>query len=426
MDHIMDRTILHCDCNSFYASVECLLHPEFCNVPMAVCGNPELRHGIILAKNELAKKYGIVTAETIWQAKRKCPELVLASAHHREYDKYSALVNEIYKRYTDQVEPFGIDESWLDVTGSRRLFGDGKTIADRIRREVREELGLTISVGVSFNKVFAKLGSDYKKPDATTVISRENFHEIVFPLPVSDLLYVGRSARDALSRLYITTIGELANSDRTLISHRLGRMGEMIHDYANGIDDSPVQPSDFERKIKSIGNGMTYRRNLESREDVRLVVITLADEVAGRMRRHGVKCRTVQVTIRDPEFKTITRQCALNTPSHLASELAEASLAIIKNSWDMRRPIRMITITGMNLISGDSGGGEQLSLFSDKDQAVSREKRERLETAMDKIRGRYGRGIITPAGVIGNDLGIGTGEEFKGRLPGSGGDDDGI
>lgn len=414
----MDRTILHCDCNSFYASVECLLHPEFRDVPMAVCGNPELRHGIILAKNELAKKYGIVTAETIWQAKRKCPELVLAGSHHLEYQKYSVLVNDIYKRYTDQVEPFGIDESWLDVTGSRRLFGDGKTIADRIRNEVREELGLTISVGVSFNKVFAKLGSDYKKPDATTVISRENFHELVFPLPVSDLLYVGRAARTALAKLYITTIGELAQSDRTMIVRRLGKMGEAIHDYANGVDDSPVQSADFEREIKSIGNGMTYRRNLESTEDVRLVVITLADEVAGRMRRHGVKCRTVQVTIRDPEFKNITRQCALKTPTHLASELAESALAIIADSWDMRRPIRMITVTGLNLFSGESDDAEQLSLFPGEDKSLSREKRERLETTMDNIRSRYGRGIITPAGVIGNDLGIGDGEEFKGILPG--------
>lgn len=414
----MDRTILHCDCNSFYASVECLLHPEFRDVPMAVCGNPALRHGIILAKNELAKKYGIVTAETIWQAKRKCPELVLAGSHHLEYQKYSVLVNDIYKRYTDQVEPFGIDESWLDVTASRRLFGDGKTIADRIRNEVREELGLTISVGVSFNKVFAKLGSDYKKPDATTVISRENFHELVFPLPVSDLLYVGRAARTALAKLYITTIGELAQSDRTMIVRRLGKMGEAIHDYANGVDDSPVQSADFEREIKSIGNGMTYRRNLESTEDLRLVVITLADEVAGRMRRHGVKCRTVQVTIRDPEFKNITRQCALKTPTHLASELAESALAIIADSWDMRRPIRMITVTGLNLFSGESDDAEQLSLFPGEDKSLSREKRERLETTMDNIRSRYGRGIITPAGVIGNDLGIGDGEEFKGILPG--------
>lgn len=415
----MDRTILHCDCNAFYASVECLLHPEFRDVPMAVCGNPELRHGIILAKNELAKKYGIVTAETIWQAKRKCPELVLAGAHRREYEKYSVLVNDIYKRYTDQVEPFGIDESWLDVTGSRQLFGDGKTIADRIRADVREELGLTISAGVSFNKVFAKLGSDYKKPDATTVISRENFHEIVFPLPVSDLLYVGRSAKAALGKLYITTIGELAKSDRALIVRKLGKMGEAIHDYANGVDDSPVQSADFEREIKSIGNGMTYRRNLETPEDVRLVVITLSDEVATRMRRHGVKCRTVQVTIRDPEFKNITRQAALKTPTHLASELAEAALAIISDSWDLRRPIRMITITGSNLFSGENDDTEQLSLFASEDKSLSREKRERLESTMDNIRGRYGRGIIAPAGVIGNDLGIGDGEEFKGRLPGA-------
>ncbi|MEG2852280.1 MAG: DNA polymerase IV, partial [Hydrogenoanaerobacterium sp.] len=185
-----ERTILHCDLNGFFASVECLLRPELRTVPMAVCGDPTMRHGIILAKNELAKKYNITTAETIWQAQRKCPQLVLVQPHHDEYYKYSCLVNEIYRRYTDLVEPFGIDESWLDITGTIHLFGDGKTVADKLREVVEHELGLTISVGVSFNKIYAKLGSDYKKPNATTVISQQNYKEIVYPLPVNSLLYV--------------------------------------------------------------------------------------------------------------------------------------------------------------------------------------------------------------------------------------------
>ena len=218
----MNRTILHCDCNGFYASVECILSPELKDVPMADCGNPENRHGLILAKNELAKKYKIQTDETIWQAKKKCPELVLVPPHHDEYKKYSRIVNKIYERYTEKVEPFGIDESWLDVTDSVHLFGDGKQIADTLRKVIFNETGLTISVGVSFNKVLAKLGSDYKKPDATTVINRENFKSIVHPLPVSSLLFVGKKAEQTLHKLYIYTIGDLANSDENLIISRLG------------------------------------------------------------------------------------------------------------------------------------------------------------------------------------------------------------
>ena len=214
---MMDRTILHCDCNGFYASVECYFHPELKKVPMAVCGDPESRHGIILAKNELAKGYGVITAETVWQAKRKCPSLVLVPPRRKDYVAFSRRINAIYQEYTDLVEPFGIDESWLDVTASRRLFGDGKTIADTLRRRIREEVGVTISVGVSFNKVFAKLGSDYQKPDATTIIDRENFRQIVWPLPVEALLFVGKSGI-----VYGWTCSAYASSFFVVIRHNRG------------------------------------------------------------------------------------------------------------------------------------------------------------------------------------------------------------
>ncbi|MCC8169630.1 MAG: DNA polymerase IV [Oscillospiraceae bacterium] len=237
----MDRTILHCDCNGFFASVECALNPKLKNVPMAVGGDPESRHGIILGKNELAKPFNIMTAETIWQAKQKCPELVIVPPHHDVYRRYSKRINDIYKQYTDLVEPFGIDESWLDVTGSRRLFGDGKTIADELRARIKEEIGLTSSECVSFNKVFAKLGSDYKKPDATTVFSRENWRELIFPLPAKDLLYVGKTTAGALSLMGINTIGELAAADKSSLEKRLGKAGTMLYTYANGLDDSPVK-----------------------------------------------------------------------------------------------------------------------------------------------------------------------------------------
>ena len=412
----MERVILHCDCNAFYASVETLLRPELEAVPMAVCGDPESRHGIILAKNERAKRFGVQTAETIWQARRKCPDLVLVPPHRDQYVKYSQLVNAIYQRYTDLVEPFGIDESWLDVTGSQGLFGSGKEIADQLRETVRQELGLTISVGVSFNKIFAKLGSDYKKPDATTVISPENYREIVWPLPVSALLFVGRSSEAALHRMYIDTIGELAASDRDSVVRRLGKTGGMIHDYACGLDDSPVRSIYEEREIKSVGNGMTFRRNLSGQADIRLGVLSLCDTVAARMRKYGVRCRTVQVTIRDPAFRTISRQRGLETPTHLSSELAEAAMGLILESWDLQRPIRMITITGASLVE-EGEASEQLSLFSNDSQQEKRRKREQLETAMDQIRHRYGKSSIGLAGTIGNDLGIGQPELIQKLQP---------
>lgn len=399
----MNRTILHCDCNGFFASVECILHPEYRDVPMAVCGNPENRHGIILAKNEHAKKYGIQTAETIWQAKKKCPELVLAPPHHEEYRRYSKRINAIYQRYTDLVEPFGIDESWLDVTGSQTLFGDGKQIADELRKVIREEIGLTISVGVSFNKIFAKLGSDYKKPDATTVISRENWKEIVFPLPVNSLLYVGKSANETLAKLGIHTIGQLAECDPSILRAHLGKTGGILHDYANGLDNSPVKNINDKREIKSVGNGMTFKRDLVGINDIRLGVTTLADSVAGRMRKYGVKCWAVQVTIRNPSFKTITRQKTLSSPTHLAKELARAAMELIQSSWNLNAPIRMLTITGLSLIPDDVPC-EQLSFF--QSNSTEREKQEQLETALDAIRLKYGSNSVAFGGIINNDIGI--------------------
>ncbi|HHU91312.1 MAG TPA: DNA polymerase IV [Clostridiaceae bacterium] len=399
----MDRTILHCDCNGFYASVECILSPELKNVPMAVCGNPENRRGIILAKNELAKKYKIQTAETIWQAKKKCPDLVLVPPHHDEYKKYSKIVNKIYQRYTEKVEPFGIDESWLDVTDSIHLFGDGKQIADTLRKVVRNETGLTISVGVSFNKVLAKLGSDYKKPDATTVINRENFKSIVHPLPVSSLLYVGKKARKILNKLNIYTIGDLANSDKDLIISRLGKSGKMIHEYANGIDDSPVKSIYEAEPIKSVGNGMTFKRNLRGLSDITISVNTLSDTVATRLRKYGLKCSTVQISIKDPDFKTISRQKPLPNPTNLAKEIAQQALELIKGSWKLNAPIRALTITGTNLVPAHEEI-EQMSLFSDCNN--ERKRQEQLETAIDKIREKYGSNAISFGSVINNCLGI--------------------
>ena len=346
----MDRVILHCDLNCFYASVELLSRPELRESPVAVCGDPESRHGIILAKNEAAKQYGVQTAETIWQAKRKCPELILLPPHRDRYQTFSRLVNAIYGQYTDLVEPFGIDESWLDITGSMHLFGgDAAAIADGIRARVRRELGLTLSVGVSFNKVFAKLGSDYRKPDATTVISRENWREIVWPLPLGAMLYAGPAAQRALAKYGIRTIGELAGCGPALPEQLLGKLGRQLWEYASGLDGAPVRPQHEREPVKSVGNSTTFRENLTSRAQVRRGTARLCDSVAARLREQGLYCGAVAVGVRDAAFRTVSRQTRRPHSTHLRRELLEASMGLIDKIWRPPAPVRLISVTALAL-----------------------------------------------------------------------------
>ena len=392
----MDRTILHCDLNSFYASVELLDHPELRGFPVAVCGDPESRHGIILAKNEAAKAFGIKTAETVWQARKKCPDLRLLGAHHEKYHLYSKKINAIYERYTDLVEPFSIDESWLDVTGSLHLFHtDGGGLADRIRRVVKEELGLTISVGVSFNKVFAKMGSDYKKPDATTVITRENFRDLLWPLPVTDLIFVGRAAAKALEGYGVRTIGDLARADVKALEKLLGKQGPALHSYADGTEHAPVIPARDMPPPKSVGNGLTFPRNLLGWEDLQGGVCLLSDEVAARLRSLDMKCATLSVTVRSPSFKDISRQKGLEVPTYLARDITQAAMSLLRESWDPGSPVRALTVTAQNLLPADEAG-EQLDLLSPT-AYPRRQKVEKLERAMDTIRSKYGKDAISPA-----------------------------
>ena len=392
-----DRVILHCDLNCFYASVELLDYPALQNVPVAVCGDPKSRHGIILAKNEPAKQLGVKTAETIWQAKQKAPGLVTLPPHHDLYAKYSRRVNEIYGQYTDLVEPFGIDESWLDITGSMHLFGgDPKTVADMIRNRIREELGLTISVGVSFNKVFAKLGSDYQKPDATTVITRENWREIVRPLPVSDMLGVGKAAKKLLHQYGIDTLGQLADQERELLELLMGKLGGQLHDYANGLDNSPVRPQHIHEPVKSVGNGTTFPKNLTHKDEVRQGLSLLADSVAGRLRKHGLYCSGVSVTIRYADFKQFSRQMRLPSPTHLMKDILEAAWHLTEQSWHAPDPIRALTITALYL-TDSAESYEQVDLLGGA-AAKKNEKQERLEGAMDAIRGKYGKSAISYGG----------------------------
>ncbi len=398
-----ERVILHCDMNGFYAAVELLQRPDLKDKPMAVSGDPDSRHGIILAKNQLAKEYGVVTAETIWQAKKKCPQLVLVRPHMEKYRYYCGLINEIYQRFTDMVEPFSIDESWLDVTASQKLFGSGRQIADTIRRTVREELGMTLSAGVSFNKTFAKMGSEYKKPDATTEITRENFRELLWPLPAGELFGVGKATSEKLRQAGIFTIGDIAASKKPLLVSLFGKQGAVMWEHANGIDDDPVALYDQKEPIKSVGNGVTFRRNLTSESDIATAVKALSDKVAGRLRQHGLKAGGVKVDIKDPYFKVISRQKQLDTTTWLAEEIAQAAAELIRASWRAGAPIRMLTITAINLT--DQLFQEQLSLFGS--DSSKREKAEKMELAMDEVRKKYGNSTIGFASVMSNDLGLG-------------------
>ena len=394
----VERTILHCDLNSFFASVELLEHPDLADRPVAVCGDPESRHGIVLAKNEAAKKFDIQTAETVWQARQKCPDLVMLPPHHQKYRAYSKKVNAIYGQYTDLVEPFSIDESWLDVTGTLPLFRkDGKALADELRERLKRELGLSISVGVSFNKVFAKLGSDYKKPDATTVISRDNFQTIAWPLPVTDLLFVGRTAAQLLKRYGVRTIGDLARFDPETLTLLLGQQGSKLSSYARGEDNAPVVPAGQLPPPKSVGNGMTFRRNLNSPEEVRTGIELLSDTVAARLRRETLLAGGIQVTIRDPEFRTITRQKPLELSTDLSRELSAAAYELVCRNWSFQRPIRMLTVTAQNLLTPEEAAHQGNLFASGEDQ--KRKKLQRLEQTVDQIRNRYGKSAIQLAAL---------------------------
>ena len=389
----MDRIILHCDLNCFYASVELLSHPDLRNVPVAVCGDPTSRHGIILAKNEPAKQFGVKTAETIWQAKKKCPNLVLLPPHHDLYREYSKKVNAIYDEYTDLVEPFGIDESWLDITHTLHLFGgDAKALADSLRERMKQELGLTLSIGISFNKVFAKLGSDYKKPDATTLISRENWKEIVWPLPVGDLLYVGGAARKLLKQYGVETIGQLAVCKQDMLETLMGKMGVQLYEYANGLDCDPVRSRFDAEPVKSVGNGTTFPQNLTTREQVMAGIAMLSDSVASRLRHLGLYAGGLQVTLRDPAFKDRSRQRQLSAPTHLIRDITDTAMELVYELWKPPAPIRALTVTAINLVQ-EGEAYEQVDLFTTA-AAPKKEKQEKLEDAMDIIRQKYGKRAI--------------------------------
>jgi DNA polymerase-4 len=401
---VPDRIILHCDCDSFFASVEEVYHPEYKNVPMAVAGDPKARHGIILAKNLLAKKAGVKTAEPIWEAQRKCPALLLTKPRHGDYSRYCEQINRIYGEYTDLVEPAGIDESYLDITGSLLFFGcNPLELAQIIQRRIHEEIGVTISIGISWNKIFAKLGSDQNKPEGIFVITRDNVSQCVYNLPVSALMMVGKKTNEMLEKHGIRTIGDLAAANVTALRQYAGKAGEMLHRFACGRDDSPVSPNGNGEPIKSIGNGMTFQRDLINREDIKIGLTALCNSVARRLRKHNFKCCSVQVTIKNTALQTIQRQKTLPRPTFLSAELTEAALALVEANWSAGKPIRMLTVTAQNLTVADSAA-EQMTLFDT--EGASNKRMETLEQTLDTIRQRYGGHSIQAGLILHNNIGV--------------------
>ncbi len=396
------RTILHCDADSFFASCEIMQNPEYALVPMAVCGSIEDRHGIVLAKNQLAKKYNIKTGETIWSAKQKCPELLTVRPTYGLYGEMSKRMNAIFYDYTDLVESFGIDESWLDVTGSRKLFGNGREIADSIRARVKNELGITVSIGVSFNKVFAKLGSDMNKPDGTTVIPYDRFASIVWGLPTSALLFVGPSCAKTLARVGIETIGDLACCDEKFISGYMGKNGVMLRDFALGRDYAEVTPMGYEPDPKSVSNGMTFRANLVTHDDVSFAVTYLSMSVAERLRKHKLCCNSVSVTIRYPDQTSINRSVKLSSPTCLYNDLASYALGLISANASLDSEIYSVTVHAEKLTRENECDLQQQFFLSDSE--VRYQKLRSLETAVDSIRSRFGKDSIGIASAVNNHL----------------------
>ena len=390
----MGRTILHSDVNCFYASVEHLHHPELEGKPIAVGGDPESRHGIILTADYIAKKHGVKTGMALWQAKQVCPELTFIAPRMDLYLRFSRMAHEIYGDYTDLQEPYGIDESWLDVSASASVKGDGEKIAEEISNRMKKELGITVSIGISYNKIFAKLGSDYKKPDAITTMYENEFQTKAWDLPVSDLLYVGRSTHQKLARFGIKSIGDLARTDEKMLNLQLGKMGSILWAFANGYDDSPVKIENTHAPIKSVGNSTTTPRDLLTDEDVKIVLYMLSESVASRLRKNGFRCRVVEISVRDNELYTFTRQHKIMNATNITGEIAEEAYRIFKENYTWHKPIRSIGVRGADLVTDDYW--EQIDLFCSMEK---REKLMKMDGAMDELRRRFGyfcvqRGIM--------------------------------
>lgn len=387
-----ERVILHCDLNNFFASVSLLFNPTLRSVPVAVCGDKEQRHGIVLAKNEAAKRCGVKTAEAIFEARAKCPELVILPPMMDKYKEYSEKAHRIYEEYTDMIEPFGIDECWLDVTGSRLLFGSGEEIADKIRREIKQKLGITVSVGVSFNKVFAKLGSDMKKPDGITVISRENFREKIWRLPISDLLFVGRKTTDRLRSCGICTIGDAAVCSDEMLERLLGKNGLELKLYALGEDNSPVSRQHEKATPKSIGRSVTRQQDFKTPDEIWGMFLSLAREISDSLREQGLYAGGVQVHIRNAALSV--KEFSRSYPDSVngAKIIAERGMELLNEHFGFTEPLRSVGLRAINLRGYQTAIQEDI--FGDSEK---RETEEKIESSIYELRKKFGSTSITRA-----------------------------
>ena len=397
-----ERLIFHCDCNNFFASCECLERPELKTVPMAVAGDPENRTGIVVAKNELAKKYGVKTTDTVWQAKRKCPGIVFVPPRHHYYKAVSDRVNAIYRDYTDYVEPASIDESYLDLSGTLDYYHKtAGELADCIRTRIKKEIGITISVGIANNKIFAKMGSDYKKPDATTVILGEDYKTILWPLPVSDLMFAGKASVMLLNQQGILTVGDLALQPREHLAALLGKGGETLWQYANGLDKEPVRRWGEMPEVKSVSHGMTFRRDLLTENEIETGVAVQADRIAMSLRRQNLKGSVISVQIKSPQLSVISRQTSLNHSTWLQHEIRDVAMKLILENWRIGSPVRAITVGISKLVPG-TDEPEQMDWFDLMEESVpagtsrkTRERQDKVEAAVDTLRQKMGIYAVT-------------------------------
>lgn len=393
----MSRCILHCDLNNFYASIECLYDPEIRNKAVVVVGDEEKRHGIVLAKNYIASDYGIKTGDTVWEARQKCgQELVCKKARLDLYLRISRVVKDIYREYSSRVESFGIDEAWVDISHLAHNCEEGAKIADNIRSRVIAEVGLTVSVGVSFNKVFAKLGSDLKKPNGTVVITKENFKDIVWKLPVGDLLYVGKKTNKKFERAGIVTIGDLAHADKKYLDLTLGKIGGELWNFANGLDSSPVSRVDEKEKIKSFGNSTTCPIDLKSNEQVKSVIYMLAESVAERMRKGGYYGKVVSLWVKDTDLNSFERQLTLPTPTDVSADIGREGYRLFLENYDWKLNVRAVGVR----ISGLTEGRIQCDIFSSENKL---EKNQHLEKTIENLRDRFGYNIIRRGNILENE-----------------------
>ena len=391
----MERIIIHSDMNSCYASIECSLNPELKGKPVAVGGSVEDRHGIILAKTAEAKKFGVTTGEAIWQAQRKCPDLIVVPPHFDIYAEYSALARDIYRRYTDEIEPMGLDEAWCDITGSILLFGSAENITNGIRKAFKEELGITVSIGVSFNKIFAKLGSDLAGTDEVVTITKENYKDVVWPLDVGAIMGVGRKTAEKLRSYGISTVGDLAVRDIKDLHFLVGVVGDDLWRYANGYDDSRVMKDGYMRDVKSIGHGVTCREDLINDEEVWLGFLKLCQDISRRLRKEKLAARGVQIAVRDSFLMTKQFQCETVYPTQSATEIAKTAFKLFKDNYQWRNNVRALSVRAINLCDEDAP--VQLDLSGEYKQ---HDRQKSIDDATFMLREKFGSDAVFNCSVM--------------------------